>query len=396
MNESGSRSMLRVRAAHQHHRVTAVELFFDLVFVFAVTQISHALLKDFSLLGAARVTLLFLAVWWVWIFTSWVTNWLDPDRTPVRILLFLLMLGGLVLSTSLPAAFGTRGFAFGLAFAAMQVGRSAVTLGLLPASEQGMRRNFVRILTWLSVSGVLWIAGGLADPQTRLVLWALAVFIEYMGPVTRFRTPGLGASTYDDWNVEGGHMAERSSAFILIALGESVVVTGATFADLAWSSATIAAFVASFVGSIAMWWIYFHKGAEAGSERISSAEDPGRIARLTYTYFHMPIVAGIILSAVADELVLAHPAGHADLKTVLSAAGGPLLFLIGTILFKRSIHGIWQPSHMAGIAALLVLAAVGALMSPLLLSVLTTVVLTVVAAWEAISLGASAVPGGRT
>ena len=152
MNKSGSRSMLRVRAAHQHHRVTAVELFFDLVFVFAVTQISHALLKDFSLLGAARVTLLFLAVWWVWIFTSWVTNWLDPDRTPVRILLFLLMLGGLVLSTSLPAAFGTRGLAFGLAFAAMQVGRSAVTLWLLPASEQGMRRNFIRILAWLSAS----------------------------------------------------------------------------------------------------------------------------------------------------------------------------------------------------------------------------------------------------
>ncbi|MGO4715108.1 low temperature requirement protein A [Bradyrhizobium sp. 2TAF24] len=396
MNEGGRRSVLRVREAHQHSRVTAVELFFDLVFVFAVTQISHALLKDFSLLGGARVTVLFLAVWWVWIFTSWVTNWLDPDRTPVRILLFLLMLGGLVLSTSLPAAFDARGLAFGVAFAAMQVGRSAVTLWLLPASEQGMRRNFIRILAWLSVSGVLWIAGGLADPQTRLGLWALAVFIEYMGPVTRFRTPGLGASTIDDWNVEGGHMAERSSAFILIALGESVVVTGATFADLPWSGPTIAAFVASFVGSIAMWWIYFHKGAEAGAERISSADDPGRIARLAYTYFHMPMVAGIIMSAVADELVLAHPNGHTDLKTILSVVGGPLLFLIGTILFKRTIRGHWQPSHVVGIAALLALAATGELMSPLVLSVLTTVVLVVVAAWEAISLGSSAAPGGGT
>ena len=118
-------------------------------------------------------------------------------------------------------------------------------------------------------------------------------------------------------------------------------------------------------GSIAMWWIYFHVGAEAGSEQISSSSEPGRLARLAYTYLHMPIVAGIIVSAVADELVLKHPGGHSDLKTVITAIGGPLLFLFGTILFKHSFRGFLQLSHGAGIVALCVLAWFASELSPL-------------------------------
>jgi len=139
--------------------------------------------------------------------------------------------------------------------------------------------------------------------------------------------------------------------FIIIALGESIVVIGATFAELAWTLETVGAFASAFIGSLAMWWIYFHKGAEAGSEQISKASEPGRLARLAYTYLHMPIVAGIIVSAVADELVLKHPAGHSGVETVLSAIGGPLLFLVGTILFKHAIRGFLQLSHGVGIIA---------------------------------------------
>src|SRR5512139_912214 len=121
-NQRGA--MFRVIGPSQHSRVTFVELFFDLVFVFAVTQISHALLHHFTPLGVIQVTLLFLAVWWVWVYTAWVTNWLNPELTPVRILLFLMMLGGLVLSTSIPKAFEERGLWFAVAYAAMQVGRT--------------------------------------------------------------------------------------------------------------------------------------------------------------------------------------------------------------------------------------------------------------------------------
>jgi low temperature requirement protein LtrA len=377
-------ALFRPIVPHQHSRVTYAELFFDLVFVFAVTQISHALLAHFTPLGALQVTLLFLAVWWVWVYTSWVTNWLNPEKTPVRLLLFAMTLGGLVLSTSIPAAFDGRGLWFAMAYAAMQVGKTVFLWASTAPLQSLARANAIRITAWLVLSAVFWIAGGLAEGQTRLLLWALALGIEYVSPAVRFWIPRYGASSVADWVVEGGHMAERCALFVIIALGESIVVTGATFAELTTENVT--AFVSAFAGSLAMWWIYFHIGAEAGSEEISRSSEPGRLARLAYTYLHMPIVAGIIVAAVADELVLKHPGGHSDLKTVISAIGGPLLFLFGTILFKHSFRGFLQLSHGVGIAALCALAWFASEMSPLLLSILTTAIMIVVAVWETISL----------
>ena len=337
MTDNPHGALFRPIVPHQHSRVTYVELFFDLVFVFAVTQISHTLLAHFTLLGALQVTVLFLAVWWVWVFTSWITNWLNPEKTPVRLLLFAMMLGGLVLSTSIPKAFEERGLWFAIAYAAMQVGKTIFLWLSTPPSRPRTRMNAIRIAAWLSMSAIFWIAGGVMEGQSRLVLWAIALVIEYISPAVRFWIPRYGASSVADWMIEGGHMAERCALFIIIALGESIVVIGATFAELTWTTENVLAFVAAFVGSLAMWWIYFHIGAEAGSEQLSKSSEPGRLARLAYTYLHMPIVAGIIVTAVADELVLKHPGGHSDLKTVISAIGGPLLFLFGTILFKLQL-----------------------------------------------------------
>ena len=379
-------AMFRPIVPNQHSRVTYAELLFDLVFVFAVTQVSHTLLAHFTPLGAVQTTLLLLSVWWVWVYTSWITNWLNPELTPVRILLFLLMLGGLVLSTSIPKAFESRGLWFAIAYAAMQVGRTIFWLASTPRERTAARMNAIRILVWLSVSGVFWIAGGLADGETRLVLWAIALTIEYISPAVRFWIPVYRASSVADWYVEGSHLAERCAGFIIIALGESIVVTGATFADLKWTTEVAAAFLSSFVAALAMWWIYFHKGAEAGSELISNSSEPGRLARLAYTYLHLPIVAGIILSAVADDVVLQHPAGHSDVRAIVSAVGGPMLFLIGAILFKLSIRGWLQLSHGVGIIALGVLGWYGEQFSPLMLSIATTALMVIVAIWETISL----------
>jgi len=379
-------ALFRAIVPNQHGRVTYAELLFDLVFVFAVTQVSHTLLAHFTPLGAIQTTLLFLAVWWVWVYTTWVTNWLNPELTPVRILLFLLMLAGLVLSTSIPHAFESRGLWFASAHAAMQVGRTLFWLLATPKHRMPVRHNAIRILVWLSGSAVFWILGGFAEGQTRLWLWTAALSIEYVSPAVRFWTPGLGFSSVEAWAVEGAHMAERCAGFIIIALGEAIVVNGATFADLTWTAENVAAFASAFVASIAMWWIYFHKGAEAGSELISKSAESGRLARSAYTYLHMPIIAGIILSAVADELVLKHPTGHTDVKTVLSAIGGPLLFLLGTILFKFDIRGFLQLSHGVGIVALCVLAWFAHGLSPLMLSALTSALLIVVAVWESVSL----------
>jgi low temperature requirement protein LtrA len=386
MTDNPRGAMFRLLLPDQHNRVTYAELFFDLVFVYAVTQISHTLLGRFTPLGAVQVTLLLLAVWWVWVYTTWITNWLNPELTPVRILLFLLMLGGLVLSTSIPTAFEARGLWFATAYAAMQVGRTMFWLATIPPHRTSVRLNAIRILVWLSASAVFWILGGFAQGHSRLMLWTAALAIEYVSPAVRFWIPRFGASAVEEWSVEGGHMAERCAGFIIIALGEAIVVNGATFAELSWTVETVGAFVSAFVGSIAMWWIYFHKGAEAGSELISKSRESGRLARLAYTYLHLPIVAGIIVSAVADELVLKHPSGAPDLRTISTAIGGPMLFLTGTILFKHSIRGFLQLSHGVGIVALAILAWFARDLSPLMLSALTTALLLIVAVWESMSL----------
>jgi low temperature requirement protein LtrA len=388
MTHAGARhSVLRPRRGHEDSRVTFVELFFDLVFVFAVTQLSHLLLAHLSLLGALQTTLLLMAVWWVWIFTSWVTNWLDPDRPPVRVMLFVLMLAGLVLSTSLPEAFEARGLAFAAAYVFMQVGRSLFTLWALSAHSPTSRRNFQRITVWLALAGVLWLAGGLADHGARLGLWALALFVEYLSPSVGFWLPRLGRSSTADWDIEGGHIAERCGLFVIIALGESVLVTGATFSALAWTAEIAAAFLAAFIGSVAMWWIYFNVGAARGSRLIASSADPGRLGRLAYTYLHLPIVAGIIVAAVGDELVLAHPTGHGSPAGTAAILGGPALYLAGNLLFKRATAERMPLSHLGGLVLLALLIPPATLASPLATTTATTLVLVLVAVWEWRSLG---------
>jgi low temperature requirement protein LtrA len=379
-------SLLRVRHGHEHTRVTYVELFFDLVFVFAITQLSHTLLEHLSLGGLLQTTLLLMAVWWVWVYTSWVTNWLDPEKTPVRLVLFALMLAGLVLSTSIPQAFESKGLAFAGAYVVMQVGRSLFMLWALKDHSPGNYHNFQRITCWLGLSGLFWIAGAFAEGDVRFALWAIALVIEYVAPSLGFWTPGLGASTTSDWDVEGGHLAERCGLFIIIALGESVLVTGATFAKLPWTPAAMASFLVAFAGSVAMWWIYFNIGAERGSRHIAASDDPGSLARLAYTYLHLPLVAGIIVVAVGDELVLAHPAGHTDAKTAAVLIGGPALYLAGNLLFKRVSARHFPLSHLVGLGLLALLIPVAAVASPLALSGATTLVLVIVAVWETRSL----------
>ena len=385
-----TRTMLRTRSEQAHSRVTNVELFFDLVFVFAVTQLSHRLLGHLDILGAIQAALLLAAVWWAWIFTAWVTNWLDPEQTPVRLMLFGLMLAGVILSASIPKAFESRALAFAGAYVIIQVGRCLFMLWALRGQSEANVRNFQRITAWLALSAMLWIAGALADGNARLAIWALAMLIELASPSLGFWLPVLGRSTTADWNVDGGHMAERCALFIIIALGESILVTGATYADLIWSGETVAAFATAFLGSVAMWWIYFNIGAERASRHISASANPGRIARAAYTYVHLLLVAGIIVSAVGDELVLKHPHGHANVATIAVLIGGPALYLVGNLLFKWLTAG-WAPlSHLVGLALFFALVPVAAHISILSLGALTSLALVIVAAWETVSLQATA------
>jgi low temperature requirement protein LtrA len=379
-------SQLRVRSGHDHARVTYVELFFDLVFVFAVTQLSHGLLGDLTLLGVLRTGLLMMAVWWVWIYTSWITNWLDPEKPAVRLMLFALMLAGLVLSSSIPLAFANRGLAFAMAYVFMQVGRSLFMLWALKRHDEGNYRNFLRITTWLVLAAFFWIGGACAHDAARLALWAAAVGIEYLMPAAGMWVPGLGRSTTADWTVDGGHLAERCALFIIIALGESILITGATFAEQAWTSTSVAAFVVTFLGSVAMWAIYFNIGAERASRQIAASDDPGRLARSGYTYVHLLLVAGVVVAAVADEMVLAHPGGVTDIRTMAVIIAGPALYVVGNALFKRLSAPHTPLSHLVGLGLLVLLAPAAFLVPPLALSAGSTAILILVAVWEWASL----------
>lgn len=384
---------------HPHHsllrnrndggKVEMVELFFDLVFVFAVTQLSHGLLAELSWNNALRIGLLLLAVWWVWIFTSWVTNWLDPARSPVRTALFAMMLAGLVLSASIPEAFGDKGWAFALAYVGMQVGRTLFFLWAVRGERAGIVRNFQRILVWMLLAGVCWLAGGWSEGPARLAWWVLALALDITGPSMFFWVPGLGRSTLQDWDVDGNHMAERCALFVIIALGESLLVSGATFASHAWDGTSLTAFVTTFAGTVAMWWLYFAMGAEQGHHSIVHSKETGRQARNAYTYLHVLIVAGIIVCAVADELVLAHPA-HADSASLVVILGGPALYLLGTALFKwvTASRAIPPLSHIVGLALLVLLGITARqhAFSAVGLSAATAAVLWLVAVWESRSL----------
>jgi low temperature requirement protein LtrA len=373
-------SLLRARDG-ERAEVTSVELFFDLVFVITVSQISHSLLEDLTWLGALHAAMLLVAIWWAWIDTAWITNWLDPHRMPVRLMLFLLMGIGLVLSSSLPEAFGERGFWFALAFVLFQVGRTAFMLWAV-RSEPVQRMNFIRISVWVLASSVVWLAGGLAEGNARLVLWLVALAMDTSAPAAAFYVPGLGRTDTKVWNVEGGHMAERSGLFVMIALGESVLATGVGFTALQWTPEVVLAMAASLIASIAMWNIYFGQHADLALEASANADDPGAVARRAYTYAPILLIAGIIVAAVGDDLVLQHPLGEMDAAAALVMVGGPLLFLFGALLFKLAMFHVWSAPRLVGLVVLVLLYPVATLLSPLLLSIATSLVLVVIAVYE--------------
>lgn len=387
MSLSGLKTnVLRTRAEGQHARVEFIELFFDLVFVFAITQVSHALLHHLTPVGAFEAGFLLLAVWWVWMYTTWVTNWVDPLRVPVRFMLFALMAAGLVLSSSIPEAFASRALPFALAYVFMQVGRSLFMVWATRRHDERRYRNFFAISSWMLFSAVFWIAGALAPHALLIPLWCVALAIEYLGPIVRYWLPGRGAVDVASWDVDPHHMAERCGLFIIIVLGESILVTGATFAKLEWTLPIAAAMAAALATAITMWWIYFSVGQAIATMRFAKSGNVGKLARQAYTYFHLPIVAGIVLVAAGDELVLNHATGHADLATLLTVVGGPALFLAGNTLFKAAFYGRPPLSHLAGIGVLAVLGLAGAPLSPLALTLATTLILIGIAIWEHVSL----------
>jgi low temperature requirement protein LtrA len=284
------------------------------------------------------------------------------------------MLLALLMSSSIPEAFADRAWIFAGAYATMQVGRTAFVL-LEVGRNHALAPNFRRMLAWVSVSACFWLAGAAAEGHLRLALWAMAVACEYISPMFGFAFPGMGRSHTRDWTIEGGHLAERCQLFVIVALGETLLATGGVLSDVEhWSLQVISAVLATFAGTIAMWWLYFGISSRDATEAITHAEDPGRMGA-NFHYVHALLIAGIIATAVGNDLVMDHPAAAVTTVYATVMVAGPLIYLLGSALYKRVVYGRAPRSHLLGAAALLMLGLVLPWMHLLAAGWLTSLVL---------------------
>ena len=372
---------LRPRADAVQHPITTVELFFDLVYVFAVTQLSHLILGDPTLAGIGRAAFLLLVVWWAWIYTTWMANWFDPGSPAVRGVLTGVMLASLLMAAALPGAFGEDGILFAISYVALQVGRNVAVVRLLGRDEP-LRDVFERLVGWSAASGVLWLAGAALPGDRRMLLWIPAVVLDLCAPFAGYWLPRRGRGTTTDWDIEGGHFSDRCQGFIIIALGESIVVTGATAAGAGLSATVVLCLGVAFVETAALWWLYFGAVAERSREVMRSSADPGRLARDAYTYLHAPIVAAIIAVAVGDDLLIAEPGRALHGVGPAMVLGGPALYLVGESLFRLRVSGAANAKRLAVAALLVLLAPLAAMMTALALSAIVAALLSALALWE--------------
>jgi len=348
--------VLRGHGADDSRPIKSVELFFDLVYVFAFTQLSHELLAHLTLRGALETLIMFLAVWWGWNETAWATNWIDPAHAAVRVLLVALMLLSLVTSAAIPRAFDGRGAIFACSYVGLQALRSAFVL--VAHRREPMARHWAHLLTWTLIAGALWIAGAFVHEDARVGIWALAAVLDLGAPLHGFWLPRFGSKRLSEWRLAGEQFAERFELVVLIALGESILALGRTFDNIDLSASAVSAFALGFVTAAALWWIYFVGYAEAGARTVAAAEAPAVLGRVAYAYSHAILVAGVIVFAVGVERALTHPTGSTSAATGLAVLGGPAIYLAGVELFKLTL---WRRVALPPLVAIGVLAALGLL-----------------------------------
>ena len=359
---------------------TAVELFFDLVYVLAITQLSHLLITQLSWTSLGHMTFLLLVVWWAWIYTTWMVNWLDPDSTPVRLLIVGVGLASLLMAAALPEAFSRHAVLFAATYVGLQVGRNAGG-ALLLRRDHPLGETFRRLLAWSVLAGALWLAGAFAPHGDRLALWGPALAIELAAPLLWYWVPRLGRLRVGH-PIEGSHFAERCQGFIIIALGESIVVTGATAASAGLTAEVVGALAIAFLETSALWWLYFGEVAIHSRRQMQRSEQAVDLARDGYTYLHLPIVAGIILSAVGADYLAAHPGralGGAEAAVTLA---GPIVYLLGELLFRLRMIRRGSRKRCTALAALAALGAVATAVPAIVLGLLITLVLTLLGLWE--------------
>jgi low temperature requirement protein LtrA len=213
----------------------------------------------------------------------------------------------------------------------------------------------------------------------------IALAIDYGGPLCTFYVPGMRKLPMTTWELETSHFAERFQLFVILALGESIVVTGATAAGEELGAARLAAFSVAFLGTAAMWWLYFNYAAAMAQRRLELTENRTQLARDAYTYLHVVMVAGVIVAAVGDELVIAHPDEVLHGAELVAVCGGPALYLLAQTLFRLRMAGSLSTKRLGGAAACVAAAGIGAIAPALVLATLLLAILIAVIAAEQVS-----------
>jgi low temperature requirement protein LtrA len=366
-------------------RATFLELFFDLAFVFALLQLSHSLAQHLHWSGAFQALILLLALMRVWLVTVWTTDRLDPEeldpkRLVLQMLVMVTMLGSLILAIALPQAFGRDGLIFASVYAAVQSGRYLALLFFLRGSEvQGV---VVRALWSSCVSVPSWIAGAFTHGIARSALWAFAIAAEYAAFALNVSLPWAGhVATWDPSSAE--HLAERYRQFFIVALGELILASGLTFNAGGFGPGQTAAFVVSVATTALLWRIYTFRAGEALPSAFRVASTPARLG-IGPVYVHLGMIAGIVVTAVGDQLFIAHPFGRTPLAWAFVILGGPALFLAGRAGFEYVLFAQVSWDRPFGVLVLPLLILLALHVPPLLAAIVAAVVLLGVAVDDAV------------
>jgi len=357
-------------------QVSPLELFFDLVFVLALTQCTQ-LMSNFPTWGGVGKGLLVLGLlWWAWVGYSWITSVVDPEDDSVRLVIFAAMAAMLIVALCVPRAFGGLSLEFALAYAAVRYGQ--LGLFMIASRDAPDLRHSVLTLVGSTTVGVgILVGGSFLDPGAQAAVWAVALVLDMAGPYF-FGSEG--------WRLVPAHFAERHGLIVIIALGESIVAIGVGVAgELSFGQGTAA--VLGVALAAAMWWLYFDVVALVAVRRLAQTP-PGReqneLARDSYSYLHLPMVAGIVLVALGLKKTIADVGEPLKLVPAAALLGGTSLYLLSHVAFRlRNVHSLNRRRLVVAIV-LVALIPLAVELPSLVTAVLLAVVLSALIAYEAI------------
>jgi low temperature requirement protein LtrA len=358
-------------------RVTPLELFFDLVFVLSFTQVTLKMADNPGWESLGEGLLILAAVWWAWCAYSWLTNSIDPDQNLNRVCMFAAMGGMLVVSLSIPDAFGGLGVLFGCAYFFVRAMQLVLYVRNGPgAAENGDLQAILRLAPGFLLGSALLIAAGLLDGGGRASVWILAILIDWTTPLL-FGT--------EEFHLDPAHFAERHGLIVMIALGESILAVGAA-AGFTLSTGQVFAALFSIAAVAALWWAYFDVVAIVAERRLTEAP-PGEqapLARDAYSYLHFPLIAGIVLLAFGFKETLAVTGESLETVPALALCGGPAIYLLGQIAFRERVLGTFSPHRALAGAALLALIPLALGADALVALAAVAAVLAILIAYEAV------------